>query len=159
MNRYAQNAFATRRSDNFALAAGKAYGGIVGSRSDLGARTVSERSVISSHTIAIIKRLESCLDEESGALASNSTADLTAFIARKSQGLMEFNRIVASLGCTKDDVRLGAAISGLREKIDRNMGILRMHLAAVAEISDLLADAIRSAESDGTYSPAIRGLK
>jgi hypothetical protein len=159
MNPYAEYTAGTGRNMMSAMATGRMQGGNQGARSDSGTRTMSDGSVLSSHAIAIIKRLEICLDEESVALSSNSGADLTPFITRKSQGLMEFNRIVASFGDAKCDERLNTAILLLRAKIERNMGILRVHLAAVGEISELLADAIRTAESDGTYSPAIRGLK
>ncbi len=45
----------------------------------------------------------------------------------------------------------------LRSKLSRNQELLAIHLAAAREISDVLAQAMRDAESDGTYSAAIGG--
>jgi hypothetical protein len=48
-------------------------------------------------------------------------------------------------------------LAGLRAKLDVNRAVLETHLAAVREVATVLADAIRDAESDGTYSPSIGG--
>ena len=43
-------------------------------------------------------------------------------------------------------------MAGVRTKLEVNRAVLKMHLEAVREIADTLSDAIRNAESDGTYS-------
>jgi len=43
-------------------------------------------------------------------------------------------------------------LATLREKLDANSAILKLHLEAVREISAVMAEAIRDVESDGTYS-------
>ena len=40
----------------------------------------------------------------------------------------------------------------LSEKLERNRRVLDVQLRAVREVSDIIAGAIRDAESDGTYS-------
>jgi len=45
-----------------------------------------------------------------------------------------------------------AAIKRLREKRVRNEAVIRAHMNAVSEVADLIQNAIRSAEADGTYS-------
>ena len=50
---------------------------------------------------------------------------------------------------------MSTRLAGLRAKLDVNRAVLETHLAAVREVATVLADAIRDAESDGTYSPSI----
>lgn len=128
-------------------------------RVDAEARGCQDRAIMSGHAIILIQRLAVCLEEEANALVTDSTIDLGAFAVRKSQGLVEFNRILMGLGGSPYDPLLRNSILALRTNIEKNLLVLRMHLAAVGEISELLADAIRSEDSDGTYSPTIRTLK
>jgi hypothetical protein len=51
---------------------------------------------------------------------------------------------------------LSARLAGLRARLETNRTMLKMHLDAVREISAIVTDAIREAESDGTYSRTIR---
>jgi hypothetical protein len=51
-----------------------------------------------------------------------------------------------------------ARLAGLRAKLDANRAVLKLHLEAVREIANIMSDAIRDAESDGTYSPAVCGV-
>ena len=86
-----------------------------------------------------IERLEEVVDQETTALRSRAAIDLKDFNNRKSQGLLELNR----------------ALRGF-DKLDVNRAVLKTHLEAVREVATILADAIRDAESDGTYSPSMR---
>jgi hypothetical protein len=104
-----------------------------------------------------IRRLEQVLDEETAALRTRTAIDLREFNNRKSQGLLDFNKALRVLDDTADR-RLGARLAGLREKLDVNRAALKMHLDAVREISTIVADTIRNADSDGTYSQSIRPL-
>jgi len=44
----------------------------------------------------------------------------------------------------------------LRNKLRRNHELLAIHLRAMQEVSDIVTTMIQSAESDGTYSAALR---
>jgi hypothetical protein len=54
------------------------------------------------------------------------------------------------------DYEVGPAVTdrlaGLKDKLERNQAVLRLHLEAVREVAELLAKAARDADSDGTYS-------
>jgi hypothetical protein len=43
----------------------------------------------------------------------------------------------------------------LRISLEVNQRIVKMHLDAVREVSAIVADAIKEAESDGTYSASV----
>jgi hypothetical protein len=102
-----------------------------------------------------IQRLEEVVDQETEALRAHAVVDLKEFNTRKSQGLLELNRALRSAGGL-DGERATTRLSGLRAKLDVNRSVLKMHLDAVREISAIVTDVMREAESDGTYSPSIR---
>lgn len=99
-----------------------------------------------------IERLEEVVEAETAALLSNNMTDLEEFNRRKSQSLLELTRLARTLssGTPNPEVRL--RLEELRAKLDKNHSTLEMHLKAVQEVSDIVSKAIRSADSDGTYS-------
>ena len=103
----------------------------------------------------VIERLEEVVDQETAALRNRTAIDLKDFNNRKSQGLLELNRALRGLDSPPKDKTVLARLAGLRAKLDVNRSVLETHLAAVREVATVLADAIRDAESDGTYSPSI----
>jgi hypothetical protein len=104
-----------------------------------------------------IERLELLIDQETAALQSRTAVDLKDFNDRKSLGLLELTRAMRPIEGAPPDPALHGRLSRLREKLEINRAALRMHLEAVREISTIVADAMRNAESDGTYTPSIRG--
>jgi flagellar biosynthesis/type III secretory pathway chaperone len=103
----------------------------------------------------VIERLEEVVDQETAALRNRTAIDLKDFNNRKSQGLLELNRALRGLDTSPKDRTVTTRLAGLRAKLDVNRAVLETHLAAVREVATVLADAIRDAESDGTYSPSI----
>jgi hypothetical protein len=104
-----------------------------------------------------IERLTEVLDQETAALRARTAAGLQDFNDRKSQGLLDLNRALRQCEGAASDETVLARLAGLRARLDVNRSVLRMHLEAVREVAGVVADAIRDAESDGTYSPSIRG--
>jgi hypothetical protein len=105
----------------------------------------------------VIERLQEVVEQETAALRSRTAIDLKDFNNRKSQGLLELNRALRGLDGPPKEKAVLARLAGLRAKLDVNRAVLEMHLAAVREVATVLADAIRDAESDGTYSPTLGG--
>lgn len=103
------------------------------------------------------ERLEQVVDQETAALQTRTSVDLKDFNDRKSLGLLELTRATRHIEGTAPDPALLARLSRLRDKLEINRAALKTHLDAVKEISTIVADAMRNAESDGTYSPSIRG--
>lgn len=103
-----------------------------------------------------VGRLEVLLDQEMAALRHASVEDLRDFNNRKAQAFVELNRAVGGLAGQAPSADLRARLSSLRQKLDVNRRTLKMHLDAVQEVAGMLADQIRDAESDGTYSYGIR---
>jgi hypothetical protein len=105
-----------------------------------------------------IARLEDVVDHETAALKSRAAVDLREFNNRKSQGLLDLSRSLRLFQGAAPGKAVLARLAGLRAKLDINQAVLKLHLDAVREISTVMSDAIRDAESDGTYSPAICGV-
>lgn len=105
-----------------------------------------------------IERLEDVVVQETAALKGRAAADLREFNNRKSQGLLELSRSLRYLQGAAPSNAVLARLAGLREKLDANRAVLKLHLDAVREVSTIMADAIRDSESDGTYSPSVRGV-
>jgi hypothetical protein len=118
----------------------------------------SDGAAASSGFERCIERLETVVDQETAALKDRTATDLREFNNRKSQGLLELSRSLRHFqGATPSNAVL-ARLAGLRAKLDVNQAVLKLHLEAVREVSTIMADAIRDAESDGTYSPSVRGV-
>ncbi len=105
-----------------------------------------------------IDRLEEVVDQETAALRNRSHADLREFNNRKSQGLLELSRSLKFFQAAPPSNAVLERLAGLREKLDVNQAVLKLHLDAVREVSTIMSDAIRDSESDGTYTPSIRGV-
>ena len=105
-----------------------------------------------------IARLEEVVAQETAALKSRSPADLREFSNRKSHGLLELSRSLRYFQAAPPSNAVLARLAGLRAKLDANMAVLKLHLEAVREVSTVMADAIKDAESDGTYTPSLRGV-
>jgi len=99
-----------------------------------------------------VERTEGLLDEETFALKDRRSIDLVSFIRRKNQGLLEITRAARALRDYEVEPVVTDRLASLKEKLERNQAVLRLHLEAVREVAELLAKAARDADSDGTYS-------
>jgi hypothetical protein len=104
-----------------------------------------------------IERLEEAVEQETAALQSRTTLDLKEFNDRKSRGLLELTRAMRLIDGMAPDARLITRLASLRTKLDTNSAVLRLHLDAVREISSAMTEAMRAADSDGTYSRPLGG--
>lgn len=105
-----------------------------------------------------VTRLEEVVDHETAALKRREAVDLREFNNRKSQGLLDLTRCLRVFqGAAPSQAAVGR-LAGLRAKLDLNQAVLKLHLDAVREIATVMSDAIKDADSDGTYSPAVCGV-
>ena len=100
-------------------------------------------------------RLEEVIDQETEALRSRKSVDLKGFNDRKGQALLELTRLLRHVQGGVGNPQLQARMASVRAKLEVNRALLKMHLEAVREIAETLSDAIRNAESDGTYSHTV----
>ena len=100
---------------------------------------------------ALLKLIE-VIEEENAVLGDHRITLHAGFTDRKNQALRELmaaqraeNLAVSATGCGPLLERLSA---GLRA----NASLLKLHITAVGEISDIIISGLRAAGSDGTYS-------
>ena len=103
-----------------------------------------------------VDRLEAVIDQETAALTMRRAVDLNDFNDRKSHGFVELSRAMRHFEGAALDQSLVLCLTGLRTKLETNRAVLKMHLEAVKEVSTVVADAMRHADSDGTYAPTLR---
>jgi len=89
--------------------------------------------------LPVVDRLRQALDEENQDIARRGPVDYRAYNLRKSQGLLELNR-------------LAPALADLQAKLETNHRMLHTQLKAARAVSEIIAKAIRESQSDGTYS-------
>ncbi len=103
-----------------------------------------------------VRRLTVIVDEETEALRKGVPTDFKAANTRKSLALVELSRALELLEGVKPDPSIVRLIDGLNAKLDANRKMLKLHLQAVGEIAGIIAQSIREAESDGTYTLSFR---
>lgn len=116
--------------------------------------TGGKGSIVSMLEVSL-QRLEEIVDQETAALRARTAIDLRDFNNRKSQALLELTRMMRAMQGATPSPEMAERVAFLREKLAVNQQALKMHLEAVREISTTLSDAIRHADSDGTYTQAI----
>jgi len=100
----------------------------------------------------IALRLIALLDQEIAALRAHQVDELDEISDRKNQMLLEISRLGRDLDDGAPDSALRPMLDQLREKLAENLSLLELNIGAVRDVADILASAIREAESDGTYS-------
>ena len=103
------------------------------------------------------RRVTQLISEETRSLARFQATDLRGNNRRKQQGLVDLDRALRGLRGSPLPPEADAAIVELRRELDDNLHVLSLHLGAMSEVADLIAEAIRGVDSDGTYGPRGRG--
>lgn len=102
-----------------------------------------------------IERVATIIDQETELLRQYRPIDLVAFNHQKSHGLLELTRAMRGVAPESLDPEILQDILRLREKLEKNLAVLDIHLRAVRQVSTLIARAIEDDNSDGTYSASI----
>lgn len=102
--------------------------------------------------LAALLKLIDAVEEENSALREQQILSHAAFTDRKNQALREL------MAAQRMEMQ-PATLAGIRPLLYRlssslqdNSRLLKLHIAAVGEISDIIVGSLRDAESDGTYS-------
>jgi hypothetical protein len=102
-------------------------------------------------TVAVAK-LIAAVEEENGILQRHGIVLHAGFTDRKNHALRE---LMAAQRCEPSSACLASSRPLLRRLSDalrRNAALLKLHIAALGDISDIIIASMRDADSDGTYS-------
>jgi hypothetical protein len=102
-----------------------------------------------------IQRLEEIVDQETLALRTRQSVNFKEFNDRKSQALLELTRSLKLLQGSGPNSTLATRMGNLKVKLAVNEAALKVHLEAIREVSTTISEAMRNADSDGTYTRAI----
>ena len=100
----------------------------------------------------LLGRIEGVLDEERRVLASGPIEDLDGIITRKNYLALDVTRITAHTPSIQLDPAVRRSLERTAKQLAENSALLRRHIEAVGEISDLIAEIVNQASSDGTYT-------
>jgi hypothetical protein len=103
--------------------------------------------------LSVIERLSLVVQTENGDLTERRAVDYPAHSQRKSQGLVELNRVRPVLASVSANPAARAALADLSAQLEINSRLLRTQLKAAQTVSSIIARAIREGQSDGTYAP------
>lgn len=99
---------------------------------------------------ALAKLIET-LEEENAVLRAQKLAAHATYTDRKNQALREL-MAAQRKGGVSANAELGPQLQKLSHALKENSRLLKLHIAAVGEISDIIVGSLKDAESDGTYS-------
>lgn len=99
-----------------------------------------------------VHKLLAVLEEENAVLRHHQLAFHAAFTERKNQALRELMAVQRQEGMGSSALRVRPLLERLSTELRENARLLKLHIAAVGEVSDIIVGSLRQAESDGTYS-------
>ena len=100
---------------------------------------------------ALAKLIEA-VEEENGALQDLQIISHAGYTDRKNQALRELMAAQRREAILSTAHELQPMLQRLSELLQVNAKLLKHHIAAVGEVSDIIVAGLRDAESDGTYS-------
>jgi hypothetical protein len=100
---------------------------------------------------ALLKLID-VVEEENAVLRAHGISLHAGFTDRKNQALRELMAVQKTIRLSSAQEACGALLRRLRGSLQENGQLLKLNIAAVGEISDIIIGSLREAESDGTYS-------
>ncbi|MFN4140576.1 hypothetical protein [Aestuariivirga sp.] len=101
---------------------------------------------------AALLKLIDIVEEENGILQRHGIVLHAGFTDRKNHALRE---LMAARRCESSPAAVASSrplLRHLSESLRRNAALLKLHITALGDISDIIIGSMRDAESDGTYS-------
>ena len=102
--------------------------------------------------LAVVDRLEAVLDGETHSLKGRIPTDMAEIGNRKRQGLLEMDRALRAVASDRSRPEVRDRLKRFAVAVERNRAALGTQLLAVREIAEIIAQTLRHADSDGTYS-------
>ena len=78
--------------------------------------------------------------------------DIGAVTRQKRQGLLELSRLMRAMPAVRQKDEVQARLAALAAALEHNQAVLDVQLRAVRGVAEIVAQVLRDAESDGTYT-------
>jgi hypothetical protein len=115
---------------------------------EMGMDPMSQENRITS----VLGRLENIIDHENENIGSDPNFDFKVSNAHKSRCLYELTMMFRDSDQAEIAAEYVDQLQAVREKLALNSRRVEAHLNAVRTVADLLKNAIKEADEDGTYS-------
>ncbi|MFT0893127.1 hypothetical protein [Pseudochelatococcus sp. G4_1912] len=120
---------------------------LVGGRGEVGRRALRQ----------VFSRLEKVLGDEMSQLHEGRTDGLDEIAQRKSQCLLDLARLsralnIDALAADNEGESFKEEVARIKAKLSENEATLKFYLEAAREVATMVAESVRMADSDGTYS-------
>lgn len=112
---------------------------------------MASTSIGAALSTALLKLID-VIDEENAVLRLHKIGIHSVFTDRKNQALRELMAAQRSTLAPAAQEACGPLLKSLSAALRENARLLKLNIAAVGEISDIIIGSLREAESDGTYS-------
>lgn len=99
-----------------------------------------------------LSKLIEVIEEENTVLRRHGVERHAGFTDRKNQALRELMAAQKSFSSSAVQEACGPLLRRLQGGLQENGRLLKLNIAAVGEVSDIIIGSLRDAESDGTYS-------
>lgn len=101
--------------------------------------------------LALFKLIE-VIEEENAILQQHNVVSHAGFTERKNHLLRDLMMIQRAGGDRETDEQVRNLLVRLSAALKVNASLLRLHISAMGEISDVIVSGLRAADSDGTYT-------
>jgi hypothetical protein len=92
------------------------------------------------------------VEEETAAIRASGVAEIEKYSERKGQALMSLNRFLAAGFPLSSNDAVVSKLAALRKALDVNRSLLKIHIDAVNEVSQIIVRCVQEAQADGTYA-------
>jgi len=99
-----------------------------------------------------LSKLIEVIEEENATLRVNRFIFHTEFTNRKNHALRDLMAMQRLDVCVETMLQVRPLLERLSTLLEQNASLLRLHISAAGEISDIIVASLRDAESDGTYT-------
>ncbi len=110
------------------------------------------KSTQDSRVTLVLKRLDGILEAENEALGTDPAFDVNASNIRKSKSLYELSALVRSVPPGEMTESHAVLLQQIHTRLELNAIRVKAHMDAVQQVTELLRDAAKEAEADGTYT-------
>lgn len=92
------------------------------------------------------------VEDETAAIRALGVKEIEKYSERKGQALMSLTHLLGAGSSFGSNEVVITKLKALRVALDANRALLKIHIDAVNEVSQIIVRSVRQAQADGTYS-------
>lgn len=102
--------------------------------------------------IVVIDAILKIVEEENATIRATGVKEVDKFAERKGQALMNLSSLLAAEPYRTLHPSVMEKLHALRAALQSNLSLLKIHIDAVTEVSQIIVRCVQNSHSDGTYS-------